>query len=36
LTKARIISILLIASLFAFILAASMPIGFGMCDGGGF
>jgi hypothetical protein len=36
LTKARLISILLIASLFAVMLAFSHPIGFGMCDGGGF
>jgi hypothetical protein len=34
LTKARLISVLLIASLFAFILACSHP-GFGMSGGGG-
>jgi hypothetical protein len=36
LTKAKLIYLLLIASLFAFILAGSGVFGsFGMCDGGG-
>jgi hypothetical protein len=34
-TKARLISLLLVASLFAYILACGFP-GFGMSNGGGF
>jgi hypothetical protein len=35
LTKARLISLVLIASLFAYILAGGLFGGLGMCDGGG-
>jgi heme O synthase-like polyprenyltransferase len=35
LTKARLIYLLLIASLFAYLLALAGPISFGMSDGGG-